>query len=141
MPLRCIDASVVVAWFVPSQWPASVVNACLAHAEGKDELVSPPLLYPETISAIRRLAARGILSPDEALGIVTDFLSLEIATPTPRGLYQRAYSLATRYGFSTAYDTCYLALAELLSYELLTLDQRLYNAASRDFPSITLVSR
>ena len=140
MPLRCVDASVVVAWFVPSQRSASVIDACLAYVRGADELIGPPILYPETISAIRRLAARNILAPDEALGMVTDFLALELATPTPRGLYQRTYELATRYGFSTAYDSCYLALAELLSCELLTLDQRLYRAASRDFPSVTLVA-
>lgn len=140
MPLRCVDASVVVAWLVPSQRSASVADAWLAYAQGEDEFIAPPLLPAETLSAIRRLASRGMLSQEEATGLVTDFLSLSIPTPTPAGLYQRAYALATRYQRSTVYDTCYLALAELLSCNLLTLDQRLYNAVAGDFPWVRLVS-
>ena len=139
MPLRCVDASLVVAWLVPSQGSASVEVAWLAYAQGEDEFIAPPLLPAETLSAIRRLASRGILSQEEAAGLVTDFLSLAIPTPAPAGLYQRAYVLATKYHRSTVYDTCYLALAELLSCELLTLDQRLYNAVKEDYPAVRLV--
>lgn len=139
MPLRCVDASLVVAWLVPSQRSMSVGDVWLAYAQGEDEYVAPPLLPAETLSAIRRLTSRGLLSQEEASGLVTDFLSLSIPTLTPAGLYQHAYALATRYHHSTVYDTCYLALAELLSCELLTLDQRLYNAVKEDFPAVRLV--
>ena len=139
MPLRCVDASTVVAWLVPSQRTASLKDVWQAYAQGDDEFIAPPLLPAETLSAIRRLASRGMLSHEEAAGLVTDFLSLSIPTPVPAGLYQRAYTLATQYHRSTVYDTCYLALAELLSCELLTLDQRLYNAVKDDFPAVRLV--
>ena len=139
MSLRCVDASTVVAWLVPSQRSAGVETAWLAYVQGEDEFIAPPLLPAETLSAIRRLASRGMLSHEEATGLVTDFLSLSIPMPAPAGLYQRAYALATRYHRSTVYDTCYLALAELLSCELLTLDQRLYNAVREDFPAVRLV--
>ena len=140
MSLRCVDASFVVAWLVPDQRSASVVESWSAYAEGKDEFVAPPFLYSETISAVRTLAFRGLLTPEEGLELVEDFLALNIATPTPPGLYRYAYDLAVRYGHSKAYDACYLALADLLSCQLLTLDERLYNAVSRDFPIITLVT-
>ncbi len=139
MALRCVDASVVVAWLVPSQRSVSVEEAWQAYAQGEDDFVAPPLLPAETISAIRRLASRGILSQEEATGLVTDFLTLAIPTAAPAGLYQRAYALATKYHRSTVYDTCYLALAEFLSCELLTLDQRLYNAIKEDFSAVRLV--
>lgn len=140
MPLRCVDASLVVAWLVPSQRSESVEAIWLAYAQGEDEFAAPPLLPTETLSAIRRLASRGMLSEEDANGLVTDFLDLAIPTPVPVGLYQRAYALAVRYHRSTVYDTCYLALAELLSCDLLTLDQRLYNAVAGDFPWVRLVS-
>ena len=139
MPLRCVDASLVVAWLVPSQRSASVEDVWLAYAHGADEFIGPPLLPSETLSAIRRLTTRGMLSQEESTGLATDFLSLSIPTPTPAGLYQRAYALATRYHQPTVYDTCYLALAELLSCELLTLDQRLYNTVKEDFAAVRLV--
>ena len=139
MPLRCIDASLMVAWLVPSQRSAPVEAVWLAYAQGEDEFIAPPLLPAETLSAIRRLASRGMLSQEEATGLVADFLSLSIPTPTPTGLYQRAYDLATKYHRSTVYDTCYLALAEFLSCEFLTLDRRLYDNAKADFSEIRLV--
>ena len=139
MPLRCVDASLVVAWLVPSQHSTAVGDVWSDFVQGKDEFMGPPLLSAETLSAIRRLASRGLLSQEEATGLVTDFLSLSIPTPTPAGLYERAYALATRYHHSTVYDTCYLALAELQSCELLTLDRRLYNAVKKDFPAVRLV--
>ena len=141
MPLRCIDASLVVAWLVPSQRSALVADAWLAYSRGEDEFVGPPLLYVETVSVIRRLAFRGILSEEEATGLVMEFLDLNISTPTPPGLYLRSYELATRYGQPKVYDACYLALAELLTCNLLTLDQRLYNAVAGDFPWVTLVGQ
>ncbi len=140
MPLRCVDASLVVAWLVPNQRSASVEDVWLSYAQGADEFIGPPMLPAETLSAIRRLTSRGMLSQEESDGLVTDFLSLSIPTPAPAGLYQHAYTLATRYHHSTVYDACYLALAELLSCNLLTLDQRLYNAVSEELPWVRLVS-
>jgi predicted nucleic acid-binding protein len=130
----------VVAWLVPSFRSESVAGVWQAYARGEDEFVAPPLLYPETLSAIRRLAVRGLLSAQEAGALVSDFLALDIPTPTPKRLYQRAYDLAARYQHSKVYDACYLALAELLSCELLTLDQKLYNAVAGDLPWVRLMA-
>ena len=141
MPLRCIDTSFVVAWLVPSQRSDLVTDAWLAYSRGEDEFVGPPLLYVETVSVIRRLASRRMLSDEEATELVTEFLDLNISALTPPGLYLRSYELASRYGHSKAYDACYLALAELLSCNLLTLDQRLYNSVAGDFPWIRLVGQ
>ena len=141
MALLCVDASIVVSWLVPSQHSLAVDNLWLRYVQWEDEFVAPPLLYPETISAIRRLANRGLLAPGEAQDLVDDFLSLEIPTPQPAGMYARAYGLASRYRRSTVYDMCYLALADLLSCDLLTLDGPLYNVATADFPGLRLVER
>ena len=139
MPLRCVDASFVVAWLVPLEGSTAVEEAWLAYATGQDDFIAPALLYPETISAIRRLARRGLLPEQAARRLVTDFLALDIPTHTPSGLYQRAYELAARYSLSTVYDMCYLALAEQFSCDLLTLDTRMHTAAQWDFPRLRLV--
>ena len=139
MSLRCVDASFVVAWLVPSQGSTAVDEAWLPYVAGQDDFIAPPILYPETISSIRRLASRGLLPEQGARRLVTDFLALDIRTHTPPGLYQRAYELSARYGLSTVYDMCYLALAEQFSCDLLTLDKRLHRVAQWDFPRVTLV--
>ena len=139
MALRCVDASFVIAWLVPGRQSSAVAEEWEAYAEGRDEFVAPPFLYAETISVIRRLAHRELLTVPEAAGLVADFLALEIPTPLPRGLYNQAFDLATRYRQPKAYDACYLAMAYLLSCDLLTLDARLFNGVAGDFPGITLV--
>ena len=139
MPLRCVDASFVVAWLVPSQGSTAVEEAWLPYVKGRDDFVAPALLYPETISTIRRLASRGLLPEQAARRLVTDFLALDIPTHTPAGLYRRAYELAARYSLSTVYDMCYLALAEEFSCDLLTLDARMHAVAQWDFPRLRLV--
>jgi len=50
----------------------------------------------------------------------------------PAGLHQRAWELARRYNRPQAYDSHYLALAEILGLELWTADERLYNAVHHD---------
>ena len=139
MPLRCVDASFVVAWLVPAQGSAAVEEAWLPYAQGRDDFIAPALFYPETVSTIRRLARHGALPEQSARRLVSDFLALDIPTHTPPGLYQRAYELAARYNRANVYDMCYLALSERFSCDLLTLDKHLYNVARWDFPNVKLV--
>lgn len=138
MALRCVDASVVVAWLVPSYRSESVIDLWLAYSQGDDQFVGPPHLHTEIVSAIRRLAFRGLLSEEEAVDSIDDLVRLGLATHTPPGLYRRAYELAARYQHSKAYDACYLALADLLGCEFYTLDQRLHRAVAEDFPWVRL---
>lgn len=139
MAVRCVDASLIVAWLIPEQRSPSVVGAWELYARGQDQFIGPPSLYVEVISVIRRLAFRNLLTYKEATDLVTDFLSAGIFIQNPPQLYSRAYQLAARYSQSTIYDTCYLALAQLLSCEFLTLDKRFYNTVKEDFSYIRLV--
>ncbi|MDO8531061.1 MAG: type II toxin-antitoxin system VapC family toxin [Dehalococcoidia bacterium] len=139
MTVRCVDASLVVAWLIPEQRTPAVVGVWESYASGQDQFIGPPILYAETISAVRRLASRKLLTSDEAMGMVTDILSSGIPVRSPPGLYRRAYELAERHGQTTIYDACYVALAQLLSCEFLTLDKRLYNAMKEAFPHVRLV--
>ena len=140
MVLCCVDASLVVAWLVPSQHTEAVAEVWTDLYLGADTLIAPPLLHPDTISAIRRLAFRGLLTHEEAEDLVADFLALDISTASPTGLYQRAFTLAVRYQRPDAYDACYMALAELLGCQLLTLDRKLHDSVAHNFPWIKLIA-
>ena len=47
--------------------------------------------------------------------------------PRKPGQRQRAWEIATDFGFATVYDATYLALAELQGCEFWTADERLFN--------------
>ena len=115
------------------------MDAWLSCLGAGDEFGGPPFLQAETISAIRRLTFRGMVSPENAREAVRDFLALRIATPAPPPLYTLAFELAERYQQPTIYDTCYLALAEILSCEFITLDRRLYRSVTPTFRRIRLI--
>ena len=62
MASRCVDASFVIAWLIPSKGSEEVAEEWSGYALGKDEFVGPVLLYPEVISALHRLTHQGLLS-------------------------------------------------------------------------------
>ena len=52
----------------------------------------------------------------------------------PEGLHRVAWELAIKFDRPAAYDSHYLALAEMLSCELWTGDRRLYNVVKDELP-------
>lgn len=96
--------------------------------------VAPPLLLSEGVSVIRNRTHRKLIPPDEAGEMVKAYLGLPIAIAFPEGLVIRAWELATRFNRPAAYDSHYLALAEMLGCEFWTADERLFNAVSHDLP-------
>lgn len=55
------------------------------------------------------------------------FFDLNVELLYPEGLHWRAWELARQFNRPQAYDSYYLALAEILDRELWTADERLYN--------------
>jgi predicted nucleic acid-binding protein len=62
---------------------------------------------------------------DEAFA---QFLRIPIRLSTRRSIYPLAFRLAKEFNRPRAYDTAYIALANLAGCELWTADERLYNA-------------
>ena len=88
-------------------------------------LAGPDLLRVEVMSVIRRHAMSGALSKRQANNALDDVLNLPIVVYPTAPLLHRAWELR---GSVTAYDACYVALAEALGCVLLTADSRLANA-------------
>ena len=123
MTPHVVDASVVIKWFVDEVH----AEAARRLQEDQYQLFAPDLLWPECGNILWKKVRRGELIPDEARLIwgaleqqpISAFpsllvldLALEVALDTNR----------------TVYDSCYLALAMLLGCQLVTADQRLFNA-------------
>jgi predicted nucleic acid-binding protein len=88
-------------------------------------LAAPDLVRVEVLSVIRRHLASGALDSQQANDAVDDLVALPITLYPTTPLLRRCWELRSNV---TAYDACYVALAETLDFTLMTADVRLTNA-------------
>ena len=99
-------------------------DLCRAAIRGQT-LLAPDLLRIEVLSVIRKHATAGRLTNRQANDAIDDLLALPITVYPTAALLRRTWALR---GNVTAYDACYVALAEALGARLLTADAKLANA-------------
>lgn len=112
----------------------------LANAVGDDEdagqqardllrahrqLAAPDLADVETTAVLRRRWLAGTLSDQRFEQAIGDLADLPVARFPTLALMRRAFELRANV---TAYDACYVALAEALDWPLYTVDRRLTQA-------------
>ena len=85
----------------------------------------PDLADVETVSTLRRRWLAGDLAPERFEQAIDDLLSLPITRMPVGPLLHRVFELRANV---TAYDACYVALAEALGCPLVTSDRRLASA-------------
>ena len=119
-----------------------VVDACvLANAVGDDEesgrqarellrehreLAAPDLADVETTAVLRRRWLAGTITDERFEQAIEDLTDIPLARFPTLGLMRRASELRANV---TAYDACYVALAEALDWPLCTVDRRLAHAS------------
>ena len=96
-----------------------------ARLRGSPLFHAPHLLDVEVASSLRRVVASGMLSPQRAHDALDDLRAMRMVRHPHLPFLDRVWEL--RYNFS-AYDACYLALAEALGATLLTCDSALRSA-------------
>ena len=128
MPV-CVDASAALAWLLPDQRSANVSRVWLQLLASGQRLLAPPLFLAECTSVIREASFEGALTPAGAAEAVAALVELPVTLVMDRSIYGRALELATRFRLRRAYDTQYLATAEIDRCELLTLDSSMYQHA------------
>ena len=114
---------------------SSVLVAALTNDEARGEeardlvvrepLVAPELIDVEVISALRRLVRTGVLDTARAGQAVEDLPFSPVTRAPHKDLVARAWELRDNL---SAYDACYVALAEAMETSLLTADKRLASA-------------
>jgi predicted nucleic acid-binding protein len=118
-----VDASVLANVVGDDEAAGQLARARLAAASA---VSAPDHVDVETVSVLRRRWLAGDLSDERFGGAVDDLLALPITRFPVGPLMVRAFELRANV---TAYDACYVALAEVLGYPLVTSDRRLANAA------------
>lgn len=122
-----VDASVVA----PAVADAGTDGARYRQRIRGERLAAPDLVRVEVLSVIRRQLTIGTLTIDQAEQAVDDLVDLPIADCPTAALLPRIWDLRDNL---TAYDACYIALAESLGCTLLTADVRLSRAPTARCP-------
>jgi predicted nucleic acid-binding protein len=87
-----------------------------------ETVIGLDLLRIEVTSVIRRHAHSGQLTPEQADAALSDLLAFPITVLPTAGLLRRVWELRANL---TAYDGCYVALAEATDTPFVTADRRL----------------
>ena len=121
-----IDASVLTDFLLGRSEALDVVERELDGRE-HEPLHAPELIEPETLNALRRLVANGAVTGHRAHDAVSDLAKTRLRRYSHAPLRERVWALRENL---TAYDACYLALAEALQGAvLLTGDKGLAKMA------------
>ena len=86
------------------------------------ELAAPDLVDVETVAVLRRRWLAGTISNERFDQAIEDLADIPLARFPALALMRRAFELRANV---TAYDACYVALAEALDWPLCTVDRHL----------------
>jgi predicted nucleic acid-binding protein len=126
--LIVVDASVLTDFLLGRASALDALEGELADRE-HEPVHAPELIEPETLNALRRLAASGRVTDRRATEAASDLANTRLIRYPHAPLRERVWAL--RHDL-TAYDATYLALAEALPDPvLLTGDRGLATRARR----------
>ncbi len=117
-----LDASVLANVVGDDGDAGARARALVGHEES---LAGPDLVDVETVSVLRRHWLAGTVDDRRFEQAVADLVVLPLVRFPTRALMRRAYELRANV---TAYDACYVALAEVLECPLVTADGHLARA-------------
>ena len=128
----CVDASLILWTLIPSPLSDQAEAVLEKWQREQVTLVAPALFAFEVTSSLRRLVYLREMTPEEGEEAFERFLQINVRLSHQRGIFPLAWSLARRFSLPRAYDTAYLALAQLRNCEFWTADERFYNAVSKE---------
>jgi len=133
-----VDASVVAKWLL-AEPDAERALALRERAEFEGvALLAPDILAAEVASVVWKRVIRGQLEPAEGERLFGTFTLMSPLLVRLDGLAHQALRLSVQFRRSV-YDCLYLALAFKQSCDLVTADERLYNALKGQAPQLRLL--
>ena len=134
-----VDASVALKWLFEEEQRPVALRLLNSYQQGELELRAPELMVSEVGNVIALRVWRGLLHKHDAPGIFKLFLSMapKLYPGTLFATDTLQISIEHR---RTFYDSLYLACAVRWNCELITADEKFFNAISARFPHLRLLS-
>lgn len=124
----CVDASFIVRTLVPDAFSQEAETRLSRWQQAATTLIAPALLAFEVTSTLRRMVYLKALPPARGDQTVAQFQRIALHLSHRKGIFSLAWALAKQFNRPRAYDTAYLALAQLNHCAFWTADEKLYNA-------------
>lgn len=121
---------------------SAAISALLKAGQARDALTAqqvhvPHLIDTEIAGALRRLVTEGSLAAGEGWDALVRWRQFSVSRYPVTGLFDRIWELRDNV---SAYDACYVSLAEVLGCTLITADGKLSRAPKLRC-SVTVVPR
>ena len=131
-----IDASVTIKLVAEEEDTDCAISLAGVWAQAGVQIAAPYFMLAEVTNGLLKKTRRGEITPEEARLIFERISAMGIDFRQPVSQSARAVELALALRQSDAYDSHYLALAEILDCEFWTADRRFYNAANNAYPRV-----
>ena len=124
-PFPCVvDASVAVKLYLAEPLATEAATLFGLLTDPVNVFHVPDLFYVECANIFWKYVQRRLATATQATGSLTSLKALPLQHTPTVDLVDEALTLAVAHGI-TAYDACYVALAQRRSLPLLTADQKL----------------
>ena len=137
-PTLVVDASVAVKWILPEEGHEEALRIQEKYQDEEIDLIAPHLLVSEIASVLWKRARRGDLSARAAERCFRQFLHDAPVLLDSATVSASALGLALAHDRSV-YDCLYLAWALDERCDLVTADEKFFNAMSTAFSRIQLL--
>lgn len=124
-----LDASVIIKWFTQEEKREEAINLRENYVSGEIEIVVPDLLLYEISNALRFNPNFKEKDIKEAIESLFD-IEINIIVPIPEVL-QKAVDVAYSKEI-TIYDAFYIALSQMIDFDFITADEKLYEKIKDD---------
>jgi predicted nucleic acid-binding protein len=124
----CVDASLLLRTLVPDAYSPHCESLLIGWLETETRLIAPALLAFEVTATLRRLVYQQVISPAHGEAAFAAFQRIPVRLSHRQPIFPLAWDLAKQLNRPRAYDTAYLATAQLSRCEFWTADERLYSA-------------
>lgn len=125
-----LDSGIFIASIYVETFTPQAKGLLQQLKEAKTVLNAPSLLRYELIAVSRKAVYQGRVTAEQGRIARDQLLTYPVTLHFDDDLLKRGYELAEEFNRPTAYDAQYLALAERLSCEFWTADERLFNAVN-----------
>jgi predicted nucleic acid-binding protein len=131
-----LDSGILIASVYPETLTQQAQHLIKQLQEDDVTVHAPHLLRYELIAVSRKAVYQKRVTAEEGLQARDRLLSYPVILHFDDALLKRGYELSAKYNRPTAYDSQYLALAERLSCDFWTADERMFNSVQNLLPNI-----